>query len=81
MSKILLSAVIAAALGGTGMYINRANTPEEVQSDLLLENVEALSRSEIGELCGGCGTNFQGRYCCTVIFKDVPFTLYHPWDD
>lgn len=47
-------------------------------SQMGLENVEALTRSEIGDACGGCSTKYPGRKCCTIIMMGEPFVLYYP---
>ncbi len=47
-------------------------------SDLEMANIEALSRSELENKCGGCSTSYKGEYCCTLILEETEFRLYHP---
>ncbi len=77
MKKILLgSIVVATSLGCAIGYFN--SSTERTLNALALCNVEALSRSEIGDACGGCSTSYNGNECCTITIKGSSYTLYYP---
>lgn len=74
MKKTFFAALVAiATLSGVGS-LSMSLKKEHV---LTAANVEALSRSEWGEVCGGCSTDNPGRYCCTVYMLGYTFDLYY----
>ena len=78
MKKNIIRAALFAVfafVAGYGVYTSQKETS---MSDLAMENVEALARSELGEKCGGCSTKYS-TYCCTLIIEGVgTYTLGKP---
>lgn len=75
MKKNFLAAFVAIA---TLCGIQGLGMSSKTEQGLTAANVEALSRSEIGEACGGCSTSYSGRYCCTVDLYGVRYVFNHP---
>lgn len=75
MKKTLFTALIATVTLGGLCSIGMSSKKEHV---LTSANVEALSRSELGEACGGCSTNNNGKPCCTIQILGISYDLYDP---
>lgn len=65
--KLAIVAVVTA-IAGYGVYQNQIKST--AMSDIAKANVEALARSEIGEKCGGCSTEYS-KYCCTLVIEGL----------
>ena len=75
--KIILSAAATlAAAEKVAITIDISNIENDF-SKLEMANIEALSESEIGRECGGCRTDYPGRYCCTLYIGGLPWVFYH----
>jgi len=71
--KIFGAAFIAAMALVTGWNFNQSKNEVEL-SDLALVNADALTRSEIGDKCGGCSTSYS-YFCCTHSLNGTTFIL------
>lgn len=70
----LISTILIATIAAF-TYQNQKSIKK---SDIAWENIEALTDSEVSEICGGCSTSYDGSYCCIIEIAGIPFTLYHP---
>lgn len=75
--KIILSATATLAAAVTVAITIDSSNIENDFSKLEMANIEALSESEIGRECGGCRTDYPGRYCCTLYIGGLPWVFYH----
>ena len=73
MKKLLLTA--SGLFLAVSLYIG-VNSYKNLNSetDLLLANVEALTRTEIDPKCKGCST-VETVFCCNLYVNGVPFEL------
>lgn len=71
--KIFGAALIAAMAVAAGWNFNQSKNEVNL-TDLALANAEALTRSELGELCGGCSTS-KRYFCCTISTGGLTFTV------
>ena len=80
MKKWIMLVALAATMGASGYYGYTTLEKDISYSDLELANAEALANSEVGEKCGGCSSDYDGKYCCTIVFSDLGFEirLYYP---
>lgn len=70
MKKILISFAALAVSAAAIIAVNANNRMDEQFE----ANMEALARSEIGEACGGCSTDYAIA-CCIYNFNGVDFLL------
>lgn len=76
-TKCIFAAIMAiVAVGTIVCYHNQ--TKKSIQSDLALENIEALTNPEAGEITPDCSTEYNGEYCGSVEIGGVSFPLYYP---
>ncbi len=76
MKRKILSIIGFVAFVVTMAYNINANINNDNEIDITLANTEALGRSEVGDLCGGCGTSCSGSACCQVSFGGGSWILY-----
>lgn len=76
MKKLILAA--SGIFLAASLYIG-INSYKNINSetDLLLTNVEALTRTEIDPKCRGCATSPETVFCCYLDVNGVLFKLYY----
>lgn len=62
---LLIGAITMLSVKSSNQISRSAN-----YSDVTLENIEALSESELSKACGGCSTE-KTIYCCTVTIANL----------